>query len=334
MKWGVVILLILGVLAAGSAALLMGTWRLGPSASAQPVDIEVGLAKVSLPAGTVITTEDIVMDMVSKDQLPEGSFTSPLQILGNVLAMPVVEGQILTKSCFLKEGIGALLASQIPHGMRGVSVTITSRIMPDSILLYPGCVVDVLVCYQLPNRSDGAEALAQTMLVGIHVLAVSGDSVVSKPAEEGGAKRSSSGRGRLVTLLVNPNQAEALMLAVGSGELSMTLRNPLDKDPVDEEGSLLDRGSLGRKGETIQPTISSNEQVLLEQRSDGDNPLQEGSEDGVPGPIGSVHQPKSTNKSQNSKNSSIDVDVIRGPERKIENFDTPENKTDKTAPEK
>jgi pilus assembly protein CpaB len=196
----------------------------------QTEKVEVAMVKSSLPAGTVITLELINKETVTKDELPEGelAMTSSLQVLGRVLRVPVVEGQVLTESCFVKEGIGAMLASHIPHGMRAVTVIITSKIMPDAILLYPGCVVDVLVSYKLLNRDNEGEAISQTMLVGIHVLAISGDSVVSRPEEEGANKRRSS-RGRLVTLLVTPRQAEALSLAIENGRISLSIRNPLDK---------------------------------------------------------------------------------------------------------
>jgi Flp pilus assembly protein CpaB len=244
--------------------------------------------------------------------------------------MPVVEGQILVKSCFVTEGIGALLASQIPHGMRAFTVSVSSKSMPDSILLYPGAVVDVLVYYKLSNSNSEGESLSQTMLIGMKVLAVSGDSVVSKPEEDGGAKKRSSG-GRLVTLLVNTKQAEALMLAAEGGSLTMSLRNPLDRELVDKEASVLDRNSIGRKGETIQPTIS-NEQILPGQWSDGDNPQDQAQSGVVYDPNIPVPQPESTNKSQNSENSSRDIEMIIGRVKTIENVDAPENKTDKTAP--
>jgi len=335
MKWGIIVLVILGLAAAVSAAILMGALSTGSSVSGdtQPTDIEVAMAKVSLPAATVITHELITTELVSRDELPEGSGLSVIQIVGRVLAVPVVEGQLFTKPCFVTEGIGALLASSIPHGMRAFSVSVSSKSLPDSILLYPGAVVDVLVYYRLSGSNSVGESLSQTMLIGMKVLAVSGDSVMSKPAEEGGTKKRSTSRGRLVTLLVSTKQAEALMLAAEGGSLTMSLRNPLDRELVDEEASVLDRNSIGRKGETIQPTIS-NEQVLPGQWSDGDNPLQEGSEDGVPGTQRSATQHESTNKSQNSKNSSLDIEMIIGRVKTIENVDAPENKTDKTAPKK
>ena len=168
--------------------------------------VEVAICKESLPTGTVITNEIIVKEVVSRNE--------------------VLEGQVLTEACFVKEGVGAKIDSQIPHGYRAVTVTVTSKIMPDRILLYPGCVVDVLVCYSLRNRDYGGETVSQTMLVGIHVLAISGDTVVSKTEGDGGAKKRIS-RATRVTLLVTPKQAQALFLAADNGSLSMTLRNPL-----------------------------------------------------------------------------------------------------------
>jgi len=193
--------------------------------------IEVAMVKSSLPAMTVITNELINKEMVSRDELPQGQLVSPARVIGRVLAVPVVEGQVLTESCFVTEGIPALLASQIPHGMRAVTVNVTSRVMPDRILLYPGCVVDVLVSYKLSSHDFKGEAISQTMLRGIHVLAISGDSVVSNPEsqEEGGTKKRSTNRGTLVTLMVDPKQAEALQLAMENGNISLSLRNPLDR---------------------------------------------------------------------------------------------------------
>jgi pilus assembly protein CpaB len=203
--------------------------------------VEVAICKESLPTGTVITNKLIVKEVVSRNEVPEGPLPNTLKIIGRVLAVPVVEGQVLTEACFVKEGIGEKLASQIPHGFRAVTVTVTSKIMTDRILLYPGCMVDVLVCYSLRNRDDGGETVSQTMLVGLHVLAISGDTVVSQTKEEGGAKKHTS-RATRVTLLVTPKQAQTLFLAADNGSLSMTLRNPLDKEPIDlrKTQSLLD----------------------------------------------------------------------------------------------
>ena len=204
----------------------------------QTETIEVAMAKVSLPAMTVVILRHINTEMVSRDELPEGKLVSPAQIIGRVLSKKVVEGQILTESCFVTEGAGALLAAAIPPGMRAVTVSVSSKSMPDSIdsiLLYPGCIVDVLVAYRLSSRSSEGQVGSATMLRAIHVIAVAGESVVSNPdvEEESGTKKRNTSRGSLVTLLVDTKQAEALHLAVENGSISLSLRNPLDRKIID-----------------------------------------------------------------------------------------------------
>jgi pilus assembly protein CpaB len=337
MKWGIVILLILGLVAAACAALLMGTLNIKSPASGQkqPQKIEVAMARKSLNAGTVITKANIDTETVSRNELPEGNLVSPLQIIGRVLAWPVVEGQVFTEACLVPKGTASILASQIPDGMRVFSVPITSRARPDKILLYPGCVVDVLVEYKL-NRTSVGEALSQTMLRGIRVLAISGDTVVSNPDEEDGGKKGSSRRGSLVvSLLVEPKQAEALQLAVENGSITMSLRNPLDKQQFVLEGSVLNRSTLLRSGATIPPTLlptTPDEQELPAgqwldpngppERITSDNESEKGSQNSVFGTEMSVPQPQPRYTRPSSR---WPVEIIRGPKKEVEEFDNPEN---------
>jgi pilus assembly protein CpaB len=354
MKLGIVILLILGLVAAACAAVLMGTLNLNSSNSRQNTseNIEVAMAKVSLPAMTVLTLEHINEEAISRDELPEGQLVSPSRIIGRVLAVPVVEGQVLTESCFVTEGTGALLAASLPHGMRAVTVAVSSKSMPDSILLYPGCVVDVLVCYRLSSRESEGQALSTTMLRGIQVLAVSGDSVVSNPEsqEEGGTKRRSN-RGTLVTIMVDPKQAEALQLAMENGSISLSLRNPLDRKMFELEGSVLSEGRLARLGSmltpTVLPTVPNNQVISAEPKQplSTDNPQvqsintnnspQENSITGIFGAKMPVPQPQSINKYPIRQNSRWGVTVIRGRETKLEEFEASEdNEAEKTAVKK
>jgi pilus assembly protein CpaB len=258
MKWGIVILLILGVVAAACAAVLMGTLSLKPRAASQkPGNIQVVLASTSLPASTPITIENIDTEVVSRDEVPAGSFAKPLQVIGRYLAVPVYEGQVLTESLFVPKGSREELALKIPEGWRAFSVPITSRAKPDSILLYPGCKVDVLVEYDL-GRNTAGEAYSSAMFRGLTVLAISGDSVIQDPDEEGGGKKSRSRRsGYIVTLLVEPKQAEALQLAAENGSLTMSLRNPNDKRAFALDGSVLNRGSFVKSGSRVPSTVES-----------------------------------------------------------------------------
>lgn len=261
MKWGIIVLLILGIAAAASAAILVGILRTDSSTSASKnssSNVEVAMAKISMPAMTIMTLDHVIKEEVAKEDLPEGRLFSPSKVIGKVLAVPVVKGQILTDSCFVTEGTGAQLAAALPYGMRAVSINLSSRAIPDELLLYPGCVVDVLVSFKLSSadRSKG-QAISTTMLRGIQVLAVAGDSVVSKQDKEGKstAKARRTGSTVVVTLMVEPKQAEALQLAANNGSISLAIRNPLDKRPVDMEATILSQGRLASLGSVLTPAV-------------------------------------------------------------------------------
>jgi len=268
MKWAIIVLIVLGVLAALSAALLVSSLRVDLSASARgSPDAEVLLAKTSLPAMSVITSDHVVKEVVSKNKLPEGYVSSPVQAIGRILAVPVVEGQVLTQSCFVTAGTGAQLAAALPYGMRAVSVTLTQSAVTGG-LLYPGCVVDVLASFRLSStdRSKG-QAISTTLLHGIQVLAVEDTSIVSKKDDKEKTAGSSRGGHLSVTLMVDPRQAEALQLAMGHGSISLAMRNPLDRYPVNVDATVLSEGRLAKLGSAPTPSVFASKKDRIGQGS-------------------------------------------------------------------
>jgi pilus assembly protein CpaB len=256
MKWGVLILVVLGVVAALSAALLISGSPLNRRAGLKvsPED-DVVLAVKSVPAMSVITSSDITKGKGLRKTLPEGYLSSPVQAIGKVLDVPVVEGQVLTKSLFVSDGTGAQLAAAIPEGMRAVSITLSNTSNRGG-LLYAGCVVDILASFKL-GQGEGGQAISTTLLRGIQVLAVEGTSVVSKDAEEkapGQIERTAS-RDLTVILMVDPKQAEALQVAKEYGTISLAMRNPLDKSPVDVDATVLSQGRLAKFGSALDPAV-------------------------------------------------------------------------------
>jgi Flp pilus assembly protein CpaB len=157
-----------------------------------------------------------------------------------------VEGQPFTSNCFADEKSGARLASALKNGMRAVSVSLKPE---KAGLLYPGCIVDVLVSLNRPSTEESGtkEAMSMTLLQGIEVLAIDELSVMSEEATPEPAKpetttASSSKRerkDRLVTMMVNSNQAKALQLAAQYGGVSLALRNPLDAGLVETDSTML-----------------------------------------------------------------------------------------------
>jgi len=258
----IIVLIFLGVVAAFSASLLVRFTRgQGLPGGNSASDAEIVVAKQSLPAMSVVTSANISKDKGAKEKLPEGYLSTPVQAIGRVLGVAVVEGQILTESCFVTEGSSAQLAAALPPGMRAYALTLTSGAVSGG-LLYPGCVVDIIAAFRLSGREVG-EAVSTTLLQGIQVLAVREVTVISGERADAekktplGPTASRSSGSVTVTLMVDSRQAEALQLAVDYGKITLIMRNPLDKRAVDIDATVLSQGQLARLGTALEPQVAA-----------------------------------------------------------------------------
>ena len=256
MKWTIIILIILGLVAAFAAMVLVGALP----ALKNTKGVEFVVAKMALPAMSVITPDFIETKKVSRASLlPVGSQTS-FDAVGKVLSVPVVAGQVLTRDLFA-QGTGALLAASLLPGMRAVSVPISGNFVMGG-LLHPGCIVDVLVSFRLPGSDRKGEAISTPLLQGIQVLAVQEESVVpgSSGVDKKAGGRKDYGGNLTVTLMVDTKQAEALQLAMENGRISLAMRNPTDKMPVDIDATVLSQGRLARGASQLESSVPTTRQ--------------------------------------------------------------------------
>jgi pilus assembly protein CpaB len=254
MKWAIVVLVIFGLLAALSAVLLVNALRDNPAGQMLrgKGEVEAVVAVKSLPARSLITPQDITVKNVPKKGLDATYFSEPEQVVGKVLAFPVVEGQPLTGKYLLTGGSGVQLAAVLQPGMRAVSVPVSIH-SGMSEMLYAGCIVDVIATFRLSNQADRGQAMSTTLLRGIQVLAIQNASVVYTPVK--GDSRGSEGL--TVTLMVDTRQAEALQLAMDNGKISLAMRNPTDQKAIDTEGMIYNQGRLGRFGELLGSSVDA-----------------------------------------------------------------------------
>jgi pilus assembly protein CpaB len=258
MKWAVVILIALGLLAGFSALLLAKALRAEKMAELSGKgEVDAVVAVRSLPAMSWITSQNVAIKKIAKKGQADDYFSDPTQVVGKVLAIPVVQDQVITKSSLITEGSGAQLAAALPHGMRAVSVPVSKHSVMGG-LMYPGCLVDVIATFRLRSQDAKGQAISTTLLHGVQVLAVQDESIVSK-AEQGkpAAKSANGGSHSLltVTLMVDTRQAEALQLAMGNGKVTLAMRNPLDQKTVDADAMVLSQGRLAKLGELLAPSV-------------------------------------------------------------------------------
>ena len=236
-KLPILMVLGLGLVASMCAAVLMASLKVGGSGTAAaPTTVEILVAGTDVPGMTRIAEEMLQVREVAVGEVPEGAFTDPVQIVGKVLKNGLVAGQPIVKTVMLSDEGGAQLATSLPSGMRAVSVEINGSSAMKG-LLFPGCRVDVIVAYRaVPGRGRSASPVSQTLLQNVSVLAVE-DKTVFTTEDEGDEgdrsastpSRRSNNKGLMVTLMVSPQQARELQSARDLGELSLSLRNPLDK---------------------------------------------------------------------------------------------------------
>jgi pilus assembly protein CpaB len=232
-------LVLLGVFAALCAAVLVATLKARNSAPAPAADeqVEIVVATKDLAAMTVVDSNCVKVETVSKkdappDRIPPDRVSSAYSAVGRVLSVPLVMGQVFTEKCFAKEGSGAHLAAVLPEGMRAVSIPVEGAAGLKG-LLYPGSLVDVFASFsRAPGGSGGpaGQVLSMPLIERVQVLAIETNTVFAPGEAHVDTAASRRGDNKtMVTLMVSPEDAQALQLAMGQGTLMLALRNPLDQ---------------------------------------------------------------------------------------------------------
>lgn len=234
MKIAAVLLVALGLIAAVCAAVLVKALTLPqvPAAARDP-DVDILVAARELPAMTVVDASMVQLHKVPKSQVPADAVLNSVHVVGKVLSTKLLPGQAFSKNAFARDGSAIHLAAALPAGKRAVSVGFSDT-SGMAAIIYPGSVVDVIVSIE-PPASEGraTERVSATLLQAVQVLAVGDQTIVAEAEKD--AKTPSAGtssRRRVVTLLVDPEQAELIQLAQAEGVISLTLRNPLDDQQV------------------------------------------------------------------------------------------------------
>ncbi len=233
MKWSVIVLLVLGVVAAIAAALLTASLRAQPpiAAAERQAEARIVVTARALEANHVVQADDLAVRSVPPSQVTRGYLADPSFAVGKSLRTAVAEGQAVTAASFMPEGSARDLASRaLTTGKRAKTVALTDDAALEG-LLYAGCMVDVLWCYK--GEANKTQPMSKTLLENVPVLAIGRQTVLSEKAGEAPAEGAGTHTTKqLVTLLLDPQQAAAVQLAMDHGGISLVMRNPADADPV------------------------------------------------------------------------------------------------------
>jgi len=219
-----VFLVLLLALTAGGA-LALGTYNYvssnsqgGSTTSAIPSK-PVVVAASDLPMGSELTADDVKVIEWPASSVPAEAISDPKEAVGRGLVMNVVQYEPILPVKLASKEAGAGLPPVIPPGLRAVSVRV-NEVIGVAGYVVPGTRVDVLTTIN-PGQQQ-TTMTSKVILTDVQVLAAG--TKLDNTADKDKPVPVS-----VVTLLVNPDEAERLTLAASEGKIQLALRNPLDR---------------------------------------------------------------------------------------------------------
>lgn len=216
----VFVVFVLALTAGG--ALAFGTYNYVQKAPASTESIPtrpVVVAASDLEIGAELGRDDLKVIDWPANAVPAGVFGTTQEVIGRGLVLPVIQNQPILPSALASKEAGSGLPPAIPPGLRAVSVRVNEVIGVAGYVL-PGTHVDVVAT--LSPNDQRPEMTSKVVLTNVQVLAAG--TKIDRDTDKGKPTPVS-----VVTLLVDPEEAERLTLASTEGKIQLALRNPLDK---------------------------------------------------------------------------------------------------------
>ena len=177
------------------------------------------VAASDLPLGSELTADDIKVIEWPASAVPAEAISDPKEVIGRGLVMPVIQYEPILPLKLASKEAGAGLPPVIPPGLRAVSVRV-NEVIGVAGYVVPGTRVDVLTTIN-PGQQQ-TTMTSKVILTDVQVLAA-GTKIDNTTDKDKPVPVS------VVTLLVNPDEAERLTLASSEGKIQLALRNPLDR---------------------------------------------------------------------------------------------------------
>ncbi len=206
------------------AAMSTERWLAGQTPEPLPeADMaSVVVARVDLPVASELDGRKLELVPWPAQHLPPDSLRDLAQAEGRVLRRPLVAGEPVLTSALLEQGARGGLTGLLDMSKRAMSVKVDA-VVGVAGFVRPGASVDVIATLRRLDRK--ALPFSKIILQDVRVLAV------DQKLEE--ARNGEPELVNVVTLEVEPQQAEQLTYAAHEGRLQLALRNPADEQKVD-----------------------------------------------------------------------------------------------------
>ena len=226
-----------------------GTYRALSRTAPAPVELptkKTVVAAKPMPLGTLVTRDSVkLVDWPAQTPL-QGGFATLDEVVDRGLITSVVENEPISENKLAPKEAGAGLSPTIKPGMRAISIRV-NEVIGVAGFVVPGSRVDVVSILSDP-RATANDPLSRVVLSNVLVLSAGTRYDQEEARTDGKAIRSA-----VVTLMVDPLDADRVALAQSKGELMLTLRHPLDLDPSDPRGIRLASLLTGAGAEITAP---------------------------------------------------------------------------------
>lgn len=189
-----------------------------PAGGSELALVQVVIARTGLAVGDAIEPRQLDSIGWPKANLPAGTVSDPQSLAGRIARRPLAPGEPVLESALLPAGSPGGLSAVIEPNHRAVSVKV-DEVIGVAGFVKPGARVDVLTTLRrVDGRSENARS--RVILQNVAVLAVDQQ---MQTASDGKPEVVN-----VVTVSVDPDQSQRLVLGAHEGKLQLALRNPAD----------------------------------------------------------------------------------------------------------
>ncbi len=210
-------LIIVGTSLAWGMIVSLVFYRMAAGARHPTPEKALVVAAEPLSPGGAIEASAVKTMRVPANLFPKGGYSRVEDVVGRPVISSIGIDEPVLDSRLAARGSGFGVAPMIPTGMRAASVRVNDVAGVAGFIL-PGMRVDVLVTGKPPGADD---TFTSTVLQNVTVLSA------GQTIQTDGKSQSMSVP--VVTLLVDPTQAESLTLAANEGHIQLVLRNSNDQ---------------------------------------------------------------------------------------------------------
>ncbi|SJZ44575.1 Flp pilus assembly protein CpaB [Selenihalanaerobacter shriftii] len=238
-----IIAILLGLITSGTVYFMMDNAQQKPVKKPQ---ISVVIAKQDIQSRETIKESMVQIKKVPKEMMHPQAFKKISEVVGQPVLKKIIAGeQVLKPRILNKKQLSSELAFNLDDHQRAVTIAI-NEVIGVAGFLTPGDYVDIVGVF---SNNSGDQTLSKTILQNIKVLAVAQDMVNDENQKPKVTKS--------ITLAVDLDNAEKLILADAKGDIRLALRSVQNQSREVSSGVELDEmlgQKLGRDESTSEVT--------------------------------------------------------------------------------